>query len=190
MILNWPNRLTVARMALGPVATALLLNERPGFRAAALATFAVAALTDVLDGYLARRYGWITNLGRFLDPLADKLLVSLALIGLVQVGLVPVWAAWVIIGRELLVTGLRTIAAYAGVIIMPSRMGKLKTVFEMSAVFLYLALSVPWPRPGVLPDGLHEAAASSVLAAATALAVFSGLDYIWRNRSILKRLLW
>ncbi len=190
MILNWPNRLTVARMALGPVATALLLDERPAFRAAALVTFAIAALTDLFDGYLARRYGWVTNLGRFLDPLADKLLVSLALIGLVQIGLVPVWAAWVIIGRELLVTGLRTIAAYAGVLIMPSRMGKLKTVFEMTAVFMYLALAVPWPGPGVLPSELHEALARAVLSAAVALAVFSGLDYIRRNRHLMKRLLW
>lgn len=189
-MLNWPNRLTILRMALGPVATALLLDERPAFRAAALITFAIAALTDLLDGYLARRYSWVTNLGRFLDPLADKLLVSLALIGLVQIGLVPVWTAWVIIGRELLVTGLRTIAAYAGVLIMPSRMGKLKTVFEMTAVFLYLALAVPWPGSPALPEGVHEAVARAVLISAAALAVFSGLDYIWRNRQIMKRLLW
>lgn len=190
MALNWPNRLTITRMILSPAATVLLLNDRPAFRAAALILFAAAAMTDVFDGYLARRYGWVTNLGRFLDPLADKLLVSLALIGLVQIGLVPVWTAWVIIGRELLVTGLRSIAAYAGVLIMPSRMGKLKTIFEMAAIFLYLALAVPWPGRSVLPTGLHEAAAQAVLVAAAALAVFSGADYIWRNRLLMKRLLW
>jgi len=88
------------------------------------------------------------------------------------------------------VTGLRMIAAYAGVLIMPSRMGKLKTVFQMTAVFMYLALAIPWPGPGVLPLELHEALARAVLIAAVALAVFSGLDYIRRNRHLIKRLLW
>ncbi len=189
MGLNWPNGLTIARMILAPVATALLMDERPAFRMSALALFVIAAGTDLYDGYLARRYGWVTNLGRFLDPLADKLLVCLGLIGLVQTGLIPGWTAWVIIGRELLITGLRAIAAYAGVLIMPSRIGKLKTAFEMGAVLLYVALAVRVSAGG---DGnpLHEAAARAVLVAAVALAVFSGLDYLWRNRTLLKRLLW
>lgn len=189
MGLNWPNRLTLLRMALGPAAMLMLLSQERGFRAAALVLFVVAALTDVWDGYLARRFGWVTNLGRFLDPLADKLLVSLALVGLVETGLVPAWAAWVIIGRELLVTGLRTIAAYAGVIILPSRMGKLKAAFQMTAVILYMSLAVGWPGEGVLAAGVHEAVASAVLGGAVALAVLSGFDYFLRNRLIVRRLL-
>jgi len=190
MALNWPNRLTVLRMALGPVAMLLMLDPRPGFRIAALSAFAVAAVTDIYDGYLARRYGWVTNLGRFLDPLADKLLVSLALIGLVQIGLVPVWAAWVIIGRELLVTGLRTIAAYAGVLILPSRLGKWKTAAEESSIILYLALAVPGLAASQPSASVVEVLARATLLSAVMLAIVSGIDYARKNRSVMKRLLW
>jgi len=185
---NWPNRLTILRMALGPVAMILMMDPRPGFRIAALSTFLIAAATDLYDGYLARRYGWVTNLGRFLDPLADKLLVCLALIGLVRIGMVPVWAVWVIIGRELLITGLRSMAAYAGVLILPSRLGKWKTAAEVAAIIFYLALSVP---VFVRAEGsLIEVLARASLLSAVFLAVISGFDYCWRNRLVVKRLLW
>jgi CDP-diacylglycerol--glycerol-3-phosphate 3-phosphatidyltransferase len=190
MALNWPNRLTILRMALGPVAMVLMLDGRPGFRIAALTAFMVASLTDIYDGYLARRYGWVTNLGRFLDPLADKLLVSLALIGLVQIGLVPVWAAWVIIGRELLITGLRAIAAYAGVLILPSRLGKWKTVAEEGSIIFYLTLSIPALTTSSTALATLEVLARTTLFSAVILAVISGLDYVRRNRNVMKRLLW
>ena len=89
MGMNWPNRLTVARMIMAPVFMGLLLSSHPGCRYAAFAVFLAASLTDFVDGYLARRHGWVSNLGKFLDPLADKLLVSLAFIGLSQLSLVP-----------------------------------------------------------------------------------------------------
>jgi len=142
MALNWPNRITILRILLSPLFMVLLMNTDRTSRIAALAVFIIAALSDIYDGYIARKYGWVTNLGKFLDPLADKLFVALALIGLVQIELMPVWGAFLIIGRELLVTGLRAIAAYAGVLILPSRMGKWKTVAQMFSLLCYLLLSV------------------------------------------------
>ncbi len=194
--MNWPNRLSLLRMVLGPVFMVLLLDERRGFRIAALAVFLVASLTDLYDGYLARRYGWVTNLGKFLDPLADKLLVAFALIGLSRIELVPVLALYLVIGRELLVTGLRAIAAYAGVLILPSRLGKLKTVAQMLALVLYMLYSVlyvdgatrgPFLRAGGEGSGMLLVA-DGVLLAAVVLTLGSGVDYFFRNRSLLAKL--
>ncbi|MBN1435225.1 CDP-diacylglycerol--glycerol-3-phosphate 3-phosphatidyltransferase, partial [Candidatus Fermentibacterales bacterium] len=143
------------------------------------------------DGYLARRYSWTTNLGKFLDPLADKLLVSLVLVGLVNIGLVPVWAAYMVIGRELLVTGLRAVAAYAGVLILPSRMGKWKATTQMLALSLYMLLALigPMTQSDRLLVLRLEQVSLIVLLIAIALTVISGIDYFWRNRTILGRLL-
>ncbi len=179
----------------------LLIDNRLESRIAALIVFAVASLTDLYDGYLARKYGWITNLGKFLDPLADKLLISLALIGLNQINLIPVWALYLVIGRELLVTGLRSIAAYAGVLIVPSGMGKYKTSTQMLSVFCYLLFSVIFHdyngRTAFLSIGgldlfsgtdLLLFSADILLLVAVLLSILSGADYFWRNRSILRRL--
>jgi CDP-diacylglycerol--glycerol-3-phosphate 3-phosphatidyltransferase len=181
----------------------LLIDNRKGSRIAALGVFAFASLTDLYDGYLARKYGWITNLGKFLDPLADKLLVALALIGLNQIDLVPAWALYLIIGRELLVTGLRAIAAYAGVLILPSRMGKYKTLSQMLSMFCYLLFSVLYygshiergaflsftdPESLLSIKNLLLLSADILLLIAVFLSIISGVDYFWRNRSILRRL--
>lgn len=177
----------------------LLIDNRQESRIAALVVFSVASLTDLYDGYLARKYGWITNLGKFLDPLADKLLVALALIGLNQIDLVPGWALYLIIGRELMVTGLRSITAYAGVLILPSRMGKYKTSSQMLSMFCYLLFSVlgTTERAGFLQSGgmdlsaarnLLLSSADILLVVAVLLSIISGADYFWRNRSVLRRL--
>lgn len=181
----------------------LLIDNRLGSRIAALCVFTIASLTDLYDGYLARKYGWITNLGKFLDPLADKLLVALALIGLNQLDLVPVWALYLIIGRELMVTGLRAIAAYAGVLILPSRMGKYKTSMQMLSLFCYMLFSVLYygsyvergsfldlSESGVFSSGrsLLLISADMLILIAVALTLLSGADYFWRNRLILRRL--
>jgi CDP-diacylglycerol--glycerol-3-phosphate 3-phosphatidyltransferase len=201
-VLNWPNRLSLSRILLSPVFMLLLIDNRQGSRTAALAVFVFASFTDLYDGYLARKYGWITNLGKFLDPLADKLLVALALIGLNQLDLIPAWALYLIIGREILVTGLRTIAAYAGVLILPSRLGKLKTATQMFSLLLYLLYSALFfehsPVRGdflvTRTGGVHSFAAVLLMAAdvmmlaAVVLTILSGLDYLWRNKSILRRL--
>jgi CDP-diacylglycerol--glycerol-3-phosphate 3-phosphatidyltransferase len=189
MGLSWPNRITILRILLSPLFMVLLMTSSKASRVAALGVFIVAALTDIYDGYLARKYGWITNLGKFLDPLADKLLVVLALIGLVQIEIMPVWGAYLIIGRELLVTGLRAIAAYAGVLILPSRLGKWKTVTQMISLLCYLFLSVI----GVEGRGPYISTLGTTalftLILAVGLTLVSGVDYFWRNRTLLRRLL-
>ncbi len=203
MQLNWPNRISILRILLSPLFMILLIDNREGSRIAALGVFTIASLTDLYDGYLARKYGWITNLGKFLDPLADKLLVALALIGLNQIDLVPAWALYLIIGRELLVTGLRAIAAYAGVLIMPSRMGKYKTLSQMLSMFCYLLFSVLYYGSNMergaflsFTDAISLLSTKSLLLLsadililiAVFLSIISGVDYFWRNRSILRRL--
>ncbi len=185
MALNWPNRLTIARIVMAPVVMILLQVGTSGARWAALSVFVTAALTDMVDGYLARKYGWISNLGKFLDPLADKLLVCLAWIGLSELGLVPQWTVYIVVGRELLISGLRSIAAYAGVLIMPSGMGKWKAAVQMFSVSYYMLLSVlnleAIPRSASF---VGEAA----MWVALVLTVVSAIHYFWRNRNILQRL--
>lgn len=189
MALNWPNRITILRILLSPLFMVLLMNTDRTSRIAALAVFIIAAFSDIYDGYIARKYGWVTNLGKFLDPLADKLFVALALIGLVQIELMPVWGAFLIIGRELLVTGLRAIAAYAGVLILPSRMGKWKTVAQMFSLLCYLLLSViDLDQASIFVSAL-QSTAFYTLVIAVILTLVSGVDYFWRNRLILQRLL-
>jgi CDP-diacylglycerol--glycerol-3-phosphate 3-phosphatidyltransferase len=177
-------------MVLSPVLVVLMLDGRTGFRIAAFAVFIFAALTDLYDGYLARRYGWVTNLGKFLDPLADKLLVSFVLVALVSVGLVPVWAAYLIIGRELLVTGLRSVAAYAGVLILPSKLGKWKATVQMISLTLYMLLALLQPDIHSSAFLLRlEQVSLITLFIAVALTLISGIDYFWRNKGVLRRLL-
>ncbi len=187
MGMNWPNRLTVARMIMAPVFMGLLLSGSPGCRYAAFVVFLAASLTDFVDGHLARRHGWVSNLGKFLDPLADKLLVSLAFIGLAQLALVPVWAVYAVVGRELLVTGLRSIAAYAGVLILPSRIGKLKAVLQMGVVLFYL-LAVVMETRGTAFSRSTMNAAYWVLVLSVVITLASGLHYLWLNRRIVGRL--
>ncbi len=187
MGMNWPNRLTISRIIMAPVFMGLLLSDRPGCRYAAFAVFLVASLTDLVDGYLARKHGWVSNLGKFLDPLADKLLVSLAFIGLAQLSMVPVWAVYAVVGRELLVTGLRSIAAYAGVLILPSGLGKLKAAMQMIVVLFYLLAAVLETggggfSPTVMTVGWW------VMTASVAVTLVSGLHYLWVNRRIVWRL--
>jgi len=187
MGMNWPNRLTLARMIMAPIFMGLLISDSPGCRYAALVVFLFASLTDFVDGYLARKYGWVSNLGKFLDPLADKLLVSLAFIGLAQLGHIPVWAVYAVVGRELLVTGLRSIAAYAGVLILPSWLGKWKAALQMAVVSFYLLVAV-LKAEGVDPSKEMMRVAWFVMVTAVALTLFSGLHYLWVNRKIVGRL--
>ncbi len=133
-IWSTPNLLTGMRVAAVPVVVFLLLF--PGRLASSLAavSFVLAGATDFLDGFLARRYRSVSRFGKFLDPLADKLLVSAALIMLIPLGRVPAWIAFLIVGRELAVTGLRGLAASEGIILAPDRWGKTKTLLQMAAL--------------------------------------------------------
>jgi len=133
-LLNLPNLLTLARIAAIPAVVILLMfdTRTTGFIAAAV--FGAAAVTDWLDGWLARRWEVVTVLGKFLDPLADKLIVMAALIMLIPLERVPAWAVFLILAREMVVTGLRSIASSEGIVISASDLGKYKTIFQMTAI--------------------------------------------------------
>jgi CDP-diacylglycerol---glycerol-3-phosphate 3-phosphatidyltransferase len=153
----------------------VLLLASPDERRAtwAFLIFCLAALTDAVDGRLARRMGQVTRLGTFLDPLADKLLVIGTLIPLQALGLVPAWVVVVVVARELAVTNLRAIASARGYSVGASASGKVKTIFQtLAAAGLLLLLAVPFLPLAFL--------AYSLLAAAVGLTIFSGVDYLWK----------
>lgn len=175
---NLPNTLTILRLVLIP---AILFSYDGGFphhQLVGFALFVLASVSDTLDGRIARRFGRVTTVGKFLDPLADKLLILAVLAMLVQDALLPAWIVVVIVGRELLITGLRTIGAAQGLIIAATPFGKTKTISQMLAVGL-LMLERPY-------HGLSGIAVVAV-AVAVLFTVFSGLDYLWRYRRLLYR---
>jgi CDP-diacylglycerol--glycerol-3-phosphate 3-phosphatidyltransferase len=133
-LLNLPNILTLARIAAIPLVVILLLFDTRATSFWAAAIFGAAAMTDWLDGWLARKWQVVTVLGKFLDPLADKLIVMAALIMLIPLGRVPAWAVFLILAREMVVTGLRSIASSEGIVISASDLGKYKTIFQMTAI--------------------------------------------------------
>src|SRR5438034_11382845 len=171
--LNLPNLLTLARILAVPVIVVALLDETPNGDALAAAVFALAAITDGLDGYIARRRQDVTTFGKLMDPLADKLLIVAALVSLVSLGRLAAWVAMVIIARELAVTGLRTIAAEQGVVISASWLGKVKTALQIAAVF---ALIVVNPAPTWV---------NVLVYAAVAATVISGVDYFFGLRAMI-----
>jgi len=170
---NLPNTITVLRTGVVPVLLLLpLVETRAGSQAIAWA-FIVAAVSDLVDGWLARRGQQVTSIGKLLDPLADKLLVATALMVLVSVGRIPVWATWmgvVIVGRELAVTGLRGIASAGGRVMGASWLGKAKTLAQNVAIG---ALLFPDPTLGLPAHGIGL----TLLGLATALTLWSGYDY-------------
>ncbi len=163
--LNLPNVLTMLRILAVPVIVVALLDETPNGDALAAGVFALAALTDGLDGYFARSRDAVTTFGKLMDPLADKLLIVAALVSLVSLDRLAAWVAMVIIARELAVTGLRAVAAERGVVISASWLGKLKTILQVAAVF---ALIAAHPAP-VWVDVL--------VYIAVAVTLISGADY-------------
>src|SRR6476619_4908120 len=171
--LNVPNVLTLLRVLAVPVIVVALLGETPNGDALAAGVFALAALTDGLDGYIARRRDDVTTFGKLVDPLADKLLIVAALVSLVSLGRLAAWVAMVIIARELAVTGLRAGAAEQGVVISASWLGKLKTVLQVGAVF---ALIIWNPSPTWVDVLVYVALAATVI---------SGLDYFFGLRKRL-----
>ena len=168
--LNLPNLLTVLRIMLVPVLVVALLGNTPGGDVLAAVVFALASLTDFVDGYLARARAEITNFGKLMDPLADKLLIVAALISLVSLHRLAAWVAMVIITRELAVTVLRLGATQAGVVMGASNLGKLKTCLQIAAILAIIAV------PG---DPLWV---SVLLYLAVVVTVLSGLDFIFGLR--------
>jgi CDP-diacylglycerol--glycerol-3-phosphate 3-phosphatidyltransferase len=171
---NLPNLLTVLRIMLVPVLVVALLGNTPAGDVLAAIVFALASLTDFIDGYLARSRDSITTFGKLMDPLADKLLIVAALISLVSLHRLAAWVAMVIITRELAVTVLRLSASQAGVVMAASAFGKLKTCLQIAAVLAVIAVHG------------HPAWVSGLIYAAVAATVLSGLDYFFGLRRRLQ----
>ncbi len=179
-LLNLPNILTLSRVAAVPIVVFLLLFESKQNCFWAAFVFTAASITDWLDGYLARKWGIVTILGKFLDPLADKLIVMAALIMLIPLGRVPAWAVFVILARELIVSGIRSIASSEGIVIAASDLGKYKTIFQMIAIVgLLLHYRYYWffgVQFDFLYPSLHNAGIF-VFYISLVLTVWSGGDY-------------
>lgn len=174
--MNLPNKLTMFRVILIPFFIVfLLIPITPYDKWITLAIFVIASLTDLLDGKIARKYNLVTNFGKFMDPLADKLLVCSALICLIELDKIPSWMVIIIIAREFIISGFRLVASDNGVVIAASYFGKFKTTFQMLAVCLMIA---------DLP-ALHVVT-QVVLWIAVILTVVSLIDYLVKNKSVMK----
>lgn len=189
--MNIPNKITLSRICLIPIFIIILsipfdwgewsigTTTLPITHFVAALIFLIASLTDWLDGYYARKYNLITNLGKFLDPLADKLLVSAAFILLVELELVAAWIVILIISREFAVTGLRLVAAGEGIVLAASNMGKVKTVSQIGAIALLLLHNYPFSYVGF---PLHMI----VLYIALILTTWSGVEYFIKNWHVMR----
>ena len=174
--MNTPNKLTLLRIIMIPFFVVFMLVDfGPWSKWAALAIFVVASLTDTLDGYLARRDHLVTNFGKFMDPLADKLLVCSAMICMIELGRLPSWVVIVIIGREFVISGFRLIASDNGVVIAANYWGKIKTVCQMVMIIVLIA---------VLGGGF-VILEQILIYASLLLTVISLVTYLWQNRSVL-----
>ena len=175
--MNLPNKLTVLRVVMVPFFVAFMLIPSlggAGNKYIALALFCIASFTDFLDGYLARRDNLVTNFGKFMDPLADKLLVCSALICLIPAGKLETWIVLVIIAREFIISGFRLVASDNGIVIAASYWGKFKTVSHMTMIIL-LILDLPflWIVTEI------------VKWIAVVLTIISLVDYVWKNKQVL-----
>ncbi len=171
--MNLPNKLTMLRIICVPVFCVLYAK---GMYVAALIVFAAASLTDMLDGYIARKYNLVTNFGKIMDPLADKILVYSAFCLMIQDMTIPAWMLIVILFREFLVAGMRTVAASEGIVIAAGITGKIKTVLQMFAVLMLIPHF----------QGAWNTAAQVMLWASVVMTVVSGVEYVWQNRQVFK----
>ncbi|WP_186577404.1 CDP-diacylglycerol--glycerol-3-phosphate 3-phosphatidyltransferase [Aquibacillus kalidii] len=189
--MNIPNRITLSRIFLIPIFIVLLAapfdwgildigeRELPVSHLAAALLFILASTTDWIDGYYARKHNLVTNLGKFLDPMADKLLVSAAFILLVEIGFAPAWVVIIIISREFAVTGLRLVAAGEGVVLAAGQMGKLKTVLQIVSISALLLHNYPFSYLGIPFDQI-------TLYLALIITVISGVDYFVKNWHVMR----
>lgn len=178
--MNLPNKLTLLRVIMIPFFVFFMLTDlvsQPIAKVVALAIFIVASLTDMLDGKIARKYNLVTNFGKFMDPLADKLLVCSALICLTATGKLACWIVIIIISREFIISGFRLIAADNGIVIAASYWGKFKTTFQMLMIIV-LTMDIDHPA--------FEILGTILVYVALALTVISLIDYIVKNKDVLK----
>ena len=189
-LLNLPNILTLTRIAAIPIVVVLLLSDSRSSGIWAAAIFGIAAATDFIDGWLARKWGVVTVLGKFLDPLADKLIVMAALIMLIPLDRVPAWAVFMILAREMVVTGLRSIASSEGIVIDASELGKYKTIYQMVAIpGLMLHYNYNWffgLEWGIFQVNMHNFGIFFFYIA-FALTLWSGYDYLQKFFRVFAR---
>lgn len=197
--MNLPNKLTVFRVVLILPFVLVLLGSFQGWgwyqalfgedsvvaEYVALAIFIIASLTDMLDGKIARKYNLVTNFGKFMDPLADKLLVCAAMIVLVEMGRIPSWVVIIIISREFIISGFRLIASDNGVVIAASYWGKFKTTFQMVMICMMIVRDAPFLHSFGNQDWF-EVATDIVMWIALALTVISLVDYLVKNKDVMK----
>lgn len=176
--MNLPNKITIFRIILIPFFLVFLLSGlgKDMGKYIALIIFAVASLTDMLDGKIARKYNLITNFGKFMDPIADKLLVTSAFIAFVELGLLPAWVVIVLIAREFIISGFRLVASDAGTVLAASKLGKLKTVFQM-AMCLLLIINLDYQAVNIAEQVL--------IYASIVLSVISLIEYLVKNRKVI-----
>lgn len=181
--MNTPNKITVFRMFIAPLFLVIFfLNIEHKMLISAL-IFALGAVTDAIDGHLARKNNIVTNFGKFLDPIADKMLVTAAFLALMQVGLCNIWIVMLMLTREFAITSVRLIAAAQGVVIPANIGGKIKTVFQMVSLITIMLVG---EINSLLSLGLPLAVISNVMLGITAvISVASGLVYIWDSRKVI-----
>jgi CDP-diacylglycerol---glycerol-3-phosphate 3-phosphatidyltransferase len=186
--MNLPNILTLLRLGLTILLVGSLSVEYPFRFAISLAVFLLASLTDYLDGVIARKWNLITDFGKLMDPLADKILTASAFICLIPFGALPAWAVIIIISREFLITGLRLLASSKGVILPAEKLGKHKTAWQMITIVFFLALLAAddfAPEASDAVDLLWGYGGAALVTITVVLTVFSGSAYLWKNRVLL-----
>lgn len=175
--MNLPNKLTILRVIMVPFFVLFMLTDSggPANKWISLILFVVASLTDLLDGKIARKYNLVTNFGKFMDPLADKLLVCSAMICLIEMNKLDAWIVIVIISREFIISGFRLVASDSGVVIAASYWGKFKTVFQMAMIIVLIADL----------GGFFDMLGTVLVWVALALTIISLLDYVFKNKQVL-----
>lgn len=177
--MNTPNKLTVLRMILVPVFMVLMMFEGFAFEMAGLVVFIVASVTDWLDGYLARRDNLVTTFGKFMDPLADKMLTTAALLVLMERGYISSWVLLIVLGREFLVAGIRLAAVGEGKVIAASWWGKVKTVAQMIAIIASIILMN-------IPNFDATVIINILIWISTILTLIAGVEYVVKNKDFIK----
>ena len=188
--MNWANRLTLSRLLLTVVFVVALNSSWQYARTAALIIFLVAGLTDFIDGEIARRYAHVTNFGKLMDPLVDKIMMAAAFISLVPLKAIPAWAATTVVARDFLISGLRMMASAKGKILPAERLGKQKTSWQVVTVIFFLGL-LSLHELHYIDDksswwfGAWHEAGRVLVWITIALTIYSGVGYAWRHRELI-----
>ena len=188
--MNWANRLTLSRLVLTVIFVAALSSSWQYGRTLALIVFLIAGISDFIDGEIARRYGIVTDFGKLMDPLVDKIMVAAAFISLVPLKAVPAWAATAVVARDFLITGLRMLASAKGKVLPADMLGKQKTSWQVVTVIFFLTLlslhDLRYASEGTAWWFRAWHQAGPVLVWITvALTIYSGLGYAWRHRELI-----